>query len=239
MRIIDDALRLMLIAGLALTGVMVVQLVVTMIALHDGFIDALYYSTRSIATVADAPRADVAGAWFKLVSTAMTMVAVGLMAVFTAALVRLLSRPRLTTLFGRRRPPARHHVLIVGFGQIGFRLAQALTAAKVPVIALERDIDAPYVRLARRAGIPVAIGRGDDRATLELVGIRRAATVAAVTSDDLTNVSIGLAASDVRRESRSCCTSVRATSSPRPSRCCTSGGSVTGTSSSPAGSAPR
>jgi hypothetical protein len=199
-RVVDDALRLMIVAGVALTTAMVVQLAVTMISLHDGFVDALYYSTRSIATVADAPRADQAGTWFKLISTATTMIAVALMAVFTAALIRRLSRPRLTTLLGRRRPVARNHVLIVGFGQIGFRLAQALVAARVPVIALERDIDAPCVRLARRAGIPVAIGRGDDRATLELLGVRGAAAVAAVTSEDLINVSIGLAASDVRAD---------------------------------------
>jgi voltage-gated potassium channel Kch len=200
LRVVDDALRLMLVAGVALTAAMLVQLVATMLSLHDGFVDALYYSTRSIATVADAPRADQAGVAFKLISTATTMLAVALMAVFTAALIRRLSRPRLTTLLGRRRPVARNHVLIVGFGQIGFRLAQALVAANVPVIALERDINAPCVRLARRAGIPVAIGRGDDRATLELLGVRGAATVAAVTSEDLINVAIGLAASDVRAE---------------------------------------
>jgi len=43
----------------------------------------------------------------------------------------------------------------------------------------------------------VAIGRGDDRGTLELLGIRRCAVVAAVTSDDLVNVAVGLAASDL------------------------------------------
>jgi hypothetical protein len=38
----------------------------------------------------------------------------------------------------------------------------------------------------------------DDRATLELVGARRCALVAAVTSDDLVNVAVGLAAGDVK-----------------------------------------
>jgi len=43
----------------------------------------------------------------------------------------------------------------------------------------------------------VAIGRGDDRTTLERLGIRRCAAVAAVTSADLVNVAVGLAASDL------------------------------------------
>ncbi len=197
-RIVDDALRLMVIAGTTLLITLVVQMIITMISLHDGVVDALYFSTRALATVADSPRAQFSPGWFKLISTVVTIVSVLMVAVFTAALVRRLSRPRLTTLFGPRRVPGRHHVLLVGFGQIGFRLAQELHGRGIPVVALERDVDAPCVRLARRAGIPVAIGRGDDREMLELLGIHSCAAVAAVTSDDLANVSIGLAASDVR-----------------------------------------
>lgn len=197
-RIVDDALRLMAQAGAGLLIALVLQTVITVIALHDNLINSLYFSTRSLATVADVPRAESAADWFKLVSTVITVTSVVMVAVFTAALVRRLSRPRLTTLFGPRRVPARRHALLVGFGQIGFRLAQELQARGIAVVALERDVDAPCVRLARRAGIPVAIGRGDDREMLELLGIRHCAVVAAVTSDDLANVSIGLAANDVR-----------------------------------------
>jgi len=197
MRIVDDALRLMVIAGAALLATLVVQTVITIVALHERFVDALYFSTRALATVADSPRAEFSPDWFKLISTLTTVISVVMVAIFTAAMVRRLSRPRLTTLFGSRRVPWRQHVLVVGFGQIGFRLAQELQGRGIQVIALERDVDAPCVRLARRAGIPVAIGRGDDREILELLGIRNCAVVAAVTSDDLANVSIGLAANDV------------------------------------------
>jgi Trk K+ transport system NAD-binding subunit len=65
------------------------------------------------------------------------------------------------------------------------------------VLAVESNPEAPCLRLARAAGIPVAIRRGEDRSTLELLGIRRCAVVAAVTSDDLVNVEVGLAASDL------------------------------------------
>lgn len=198
MRIVDDALRLLVYAGVGLVMTLILQTAATMIAVHNGFVDALYFSTRSIATVADVPRSATAPIWFKLVSTGATVASVVLLAIFTAALVRRLGRPRLTTLFGRRRPADANHALLVGFGQIGFRLAQELQARGMRVVALERDIDAPCVRLARRAGIPVAIGRGDDRATLELLGVNRCAVLAAVTSDDLTNVAVGLAATDVR-----------------------------------------
>jgi voltage-gated potassium channel Kch len=200
LRIVDDALRLLVFSGGGLLIALVAQILLSVAALHEGLVDALYFSTRSVATVADAPNAASAAGWFKIASTLITLIALVLVAVFTAALVRRLSRPRLTTLVGRRRACASGHVLIVGFGQIGFRLAEELMARGVRVLALERNPDAPCVRLARKARVPVAVGRGDDRASLELAGVARCAAVAAVTSDDLANVAVGLAATDLRPE---------------------------------------
>jgi Trk K+ transport system NAD-binding subunit len=199
-RLVDGALRLLVRAGMGLLVALLVEALLTMIALHESVVNALYFSTRSVATVAGTPGAASGGAWFKILSALDTLAALALVAVFTAALVRRLSRPRLTTLFGPRAAPARGHVLLIGFGQVGFRLAQELHRRGVAVLGVERDADAPCVRLARAAGIPVAIGRGDDRETLERLGIRRCAAVAAVTSTDLVNVAVGLAASDLLPE---------------------------------------
>jgi voltage-gated potassium channel Kch len=197
MRVVDDALRLMVVAGSGMLAALAFEAIIAMIALHESLIDALYYSTRSVATVAGTPGAGSGAAWYKALSAADTLAALLLVAVFTAALVRRLSRPRLTTLLGPRAAPGHGHVLLVGFGQVGFRLAQELLRRGVAVIGVEQDPDAPCVRLARHAGIPVAIGRGDDRETLERLGIKRCAAVAAVTSTDLVNVAVGLAASDL------------------------------------------
>ena len=140
----------------------------SIIALREGVLNSIYFSTRAIATVADAPRADSGLGWFKIVSAINIIAALVLLAVFTAALVRRLSRPRLTTIVGPRTAPRRDHVVLIGFGQAGFRLAQTLRERGVAVIAVERSVDAPYLRLAQKAGIPVVIGRGDDRARLIL-----------------------------------------------------------------------
>ena len=195
--LVDDALRLLVRAGVGILIALLIEVTVGLIALHESLVDALYYSTRSVATVAGTPGATSAAGWYKLVSVLDTLAALALVAVFTAALVRRVSRPRLTTLVGKRAAPARHHVLLVGFGQVGFRLAQELQRRHIAVLGVERDPDAPCVRLARAAGIPVAIGRGDDRETLERLGIRRCGAVAAVTSDDLVNVAVGLAVKDL------------------------------------------
>jgi voltage-gated potassium channel Kch len=197
-RLVDDALRLLFAAGIGLFLALLVEVVITIVALHDDLVDAFYFSTRSVATVASAPAAAAGPAWFKILSALNMVAALLLVAVFTAALVRRLSRRRLTMLFGPRAAPARDHVLLIGFGQVGFRLAQALRERGIPVLGVERDPEAPCVRLARTARIPVAIGRGDDRETLRRLGIRRCAAIAAVTSSDLVNVAVGLAGSDLR-----------------------------------------
>ena len=198
LRIVDDALRLLVVAGAGLFVALVFEVAITMIAFHESFVDSLYFSTRTVATVSGPPGAEEGATWFKLLSAANMVVAIVLVAIFTAAFVRRLSRRRLTTLIGRRAAPARNHVIVVGFGQVGFRFAQLLRERGIAVIAVERDAEAPSVRLARGAGIPVAIGRGDDRETLHRVGISRCAAVAAVTSDDLVNVAVGLAAREMR-----------------------------------------
>jgi voltage-gated potassium channel Kch len=196
-RLVDDALRLLVWAGAGLLVALAVETASSMGALHDGLLDALYFSTRSVATVASEPGAAGAPAWFKAVSVVTMIAALLLVAVFTAALVRRLMRPRLTALIGPRAAPARAHVILVGFGQVGFRLAQRLRARGVAVLAVDRDPDAPCLRLARAAGIPVAIGSADDRTTLRRLGIRRSAAVAAVTSSDLVNVEVALTARDL------------------------------------------
>ncbi|MGH2856596.1 MAG: NAD-binding protein [Solirubrobacteraceae bacterium] len=196
-RIVDDALRLLVAASAGLLALLVTQTAISMIALHEDLIDGVFFATRLLATVADAPGADTAPAWFKVCSTVASILAIALIAVFTAAIVRRLSGRRLTTIAGRRRAPGAGHVLLVGLGQVGFRLAQALRQQGYGVIALERDAASPCVRLAPGAGIPVAIGRGDDREMLERAGVRSCAVVAAVTSDDLMNVAVGLAVKDL------------------------------------------
>src|SRR5947209_8928971 len=137
-RVVDGALRLLVGAGAGLLGVLVVQTAISIIALHENVLNGVYFSTRAIATVAAAPTSDSGPAWLKIVAAVDLITALVLLAVFTAALVRRLSRPRLTTVVGRRSAPARGHVVLVGFGQVGFRLSQALRDRGVAVIAVER-----------------------------------------------------------------------------------------------------
>ena len=129
-RLVDDALRLLVRAGAGLLIALVFEAAIAMIALHDGVDRRAVLQHALGGNRRGHPGRRAAPAWFKALSALDTLAALLLVAVFTAALVRRLSRPRLTTLLGRRAAPARGHVLLIGFGQVGFRLAQELQPAR-------------------------------------------------------------------------------------------------------------
>jgi Trk K+ transport system NAD-binding subunit len=192
--IVDGALRLLVLSGLGLLVVLLGEALLSALVLHESWTEAIYSSAGLLATVASSPHIAHAPGWYKLVSAAGILLSLGLVAVFTAALVRRLSRMRLTTLFGSRAAPRSDHILVAGLGQIGLRLALCLRGLGVAVLVVERDESVPGVRLAHEAGLPVVIASGADTFTLRRLGIRRARAIAAVTSNDLVNVAIGLAA---------------------------------------------
>lgn len=192
--LVDGPLRLLVLSGSGLLVVLLGEILLSGLVLHERWTEAVYSSAGLLATVATSPRIEHAPGWYKLVSAAGILVSLGLVAVFTAALVRRLSRVRLTTLFGSRAAPRSDHVLVVGLGQIGLRLAMALRTLGVKVLVVELEESVAGIRLAHEAGLPVVIASGTQVFTLLRLGIRRASAIAAVTSDDLVNVEIGLAA---------------------------------------------
>jgi voltage-gated potassium channel Kch len=237
-RLVDDALRLLVRAGAGVLLALLFEGAISMIALHESAVDALYFSTRTVATVAGTPGAASGPAWFKTLSTLDTLAALLLVAVFTAALVRRLSRPRLTTLFGARAAPARRHVLLVGFGQVGFRLAQELHRRGIAVLGVERDVDAPCVPARTGGGDPGGDRpwrRPRDARTARNPPLRRGRR------RDLRRPRQRGRRPGCERPCRGTCHWscgwAMERSQPRPTRCCISAGYATPTGSPPAGSA--
>ena len=192
-----------LLAGLfGLLALLVLDAILLAAVLGLGAVDALYGAARTLTTVAAEPAVSSGPAWLKLFSAASMLLTVAFAAMFTAGLVQRLLDPRLTTMIGRRSIPRRDHVIVIGLGQVGLRLCTLLRERGVPVVAIEVDPQAPNVRLARGYGIPVVIGHGEDRGVLRNVAVGRARALAAVTSSELANVEIAVAARAARESLR-------------------------------------
>ncbi len=190
----DRGSTLLLWSLIGLLGLIVLEAVLAIATHHEPVVTALYEATKAIAAVGPSAFFEHGSTWQQAYGIASMALGVVLTAVFTAALVnRVLSR-RLTGIFGTRTIPRSGHVVVVGLGQVGFRVCLELRALGIDVVAVEQDPRAPNVALARGLKLPVVIGRGGDRYVLERLSLGRARALAAVTSDELANISISVSA---------------------------------------------
>lgn len=95
-----------------------------------------------------------------------------------------------------RNPGAgtRDHVIVVGLGNLGTRIAEQLHGLGVPVVGVERDPQARGIAALRSLGLPVVVGDGPFEDQLGRARLRHSRAVVAVTGDDATNVEAALEA---------------------------------------------
>jgi hypothetical protein len=192
-----------LLAGLlGFAVILLTDSVVLALALHESVVDAVYAATKTIVTVGPAAAVDRGPGWLKLYSAATMLAAVAFTAVFIAGLIERLLDQRLVAIVGSRAMPRKDHVVVVGLGQVGMRLCMMLRVLGVPVVAVERDPTADNIRRARLYNIPVVVGRGSSAAVLRRLSLDRARAVAAVTSDEIENISAAMAALAIRADLR-------------------------------------
>ena len=189
----DSGSQILLIGLIGLLLVLVTDTIVGMTVLHLPWYDAFNAAVRIVATVG--PVAADHGPVAYIIGSALAMLAtIGLTAMFTAGIVEHLLSGRLISLWGRRVIPQRGHVVVVGMGQVGLRLAAELKAMKIGVIGIEHDKTAPNIRTARALGIPVLIGDGSRRRTLLRARADRALALCTVSSRELDNISCAVTA---------------------------------------------
>lgn len=198
----DHVSRVMLLSLIGLLLLIGAEAAIVSLHGHESFGDALYGAMKVTATVGPNSVVDHGPVWLKLYATATIAAAIVLVAVFTASVVHRFMNPRLTGVVGRRTVPRSGHVVVVGLGQVGFRLCLELRALGIPVVAVESEASGPFVRLAAQRKIPVVIGNGMDRYVLERLSLGRARALAAVTSEELINVTVSVAALAVQPDLR-------------------------------------
>ncbi|MEA2195499.1 MAG: hypothetical protein QOG42_1933 [Solirubrobacteraceae bacterium] len=190
-----------LLAGLlGFIAILLADAIVVGLALHEPATKAVYLATRAIVTVGPNTAIDDGPGWLLPFSTITMLAALAFTAIFTAGLINRLMGPRRVAILGRRTMPRRDHVVVVGLGQVGLRLCLMLRELGVPVVAVERDPEADNVVRAKRYGIPVVVGAGGSRGVLRRLCLQRARALAAVTSDEIENISTAVAALSLRED---------------------------------------
>ena len=198
----DRSAALLFYGAIGLVTMLVLETVGAMIVLDQGFPDALYGSTKSLATVGPNTAVQKGPGWFKLAMVATMLLTLLSAACFTGGLIDRLTSRRLTGLVGLNAVPRRDHVVVVGLGQVGYRLCTLLRECGIPVVVVEADEDDESVGHARREKLPIVIGRGADPVVLRRLSLDRARALAAVTPDDLTNVEVAMTARSLAEDLR-------------------------------------
>ncbi|MEZ0353094.1 NAD-binding protein [Mycobacterium sp. pR1184] len=156
------------------------------------WVDALYFSTETIATVGYGDFSFLTQpTWLRLFSIGLMFGGLMTTAVLVAFIADLLISRRFAHTAGRRR--ARHlrnHVVVVGLGSFGSRVVADLTAAGYEVAVIEIDENNRYLSAA--AEVPVIFGDATLRQTLEAARVDTARAIAVLTHDDMTNIETGI-----------------------------------------------
>ncbi|HZN80768.1 MAG TPA: NAD-binding protein [Mycobacterium sp.] len=158
------------------------------------WVDALYFSTETIATVGygdfnflDQPT------WLRLWGVVMMFSGVFTTAIVVAFVADVLLSRRLAQSATRQKVRyLRNHVVVVGLGSFGIRVASDLKSAGYDVAVIERDDDNRFLSSAAELDIPVIVGDATLRQTLEAARVHEARAVAVLTQDDMVNIETGI-----------------------------------------------
>lgn len=198
----DRSAALLLYGAVGIVAVLLLETVAAAVVLDQGIIDAFYGAAKTLVTVDPNDKVSDGPSWFKVAVSIMMLVALVFEAFFTAGIVNRLIDRRLTGLFGANRVPREDHVVVVGLGQVGLRLSLLLRDCGVAVVCVDDREEGENVGVAREAGLPVVIGRGGDPSVLSRLALGRAQAVAAVTNDDLQNLSVAMTVLSLESELR-------------------------------------
>ena len=159
------------------------------------WIDALYFSTETIATVGYGDFSFLEQpTWLRLFGILLMFAGVTTTAILVAFIADLLLSRRIAQSAGRRKVRLlRHHVIVVGLGSFGVRVVSDLNDAGYDVAVIDSDDDNRYLPTADRLDVPVIFGDATLRQTLESARIEEARAVAVLTPNDMVNIEVGIA----------------------------------------------
>ncbi|GAB91448.1 NAD-binding protein [Gordonia rhizosphera] len=163
------------------------------------FLDAIYFTTETVATVGYGDfNFSMQPTWLRVWSIVLMFAGLTTTALIMAFLAELLVSRRISQTIGRRRARVLSgHVVVIGLGAFGIRVARELRARGRKVVIVEISEADRFISAANDLGIPIIIGDATLPETLIDAGVERASAVAVLTSNDMVNVEIGITARGV------------------------------------------
>jgi len=183
-------------------------LVVSTLIIHFGyqstnkrdlsFISSIYFTVETIATVGFGDFSFATQpVWLEVFGVCLILAGTTLVTTIFALLTNMLVSRRIAQSLGQAQIPGmRGHVVMVGLGSVGMEVLDGLLRQDRDVVVVERDEANRYLNQVRQLGVPLVLGDSTLGQTLDSVNLATAASVAIVTSDDMTNIETALAVRD-------------------------------------------
>jgi Trk K+ transport system NAD-binding subunit len=161
-------------------------------------LDAVYFTVETVTTVGYGDysfRGEPA--WLVVFAVLLMMAGALFVAVFFALVTNMLVSRRIEESLGLQKITAlRGHVLVVGLGTVGLRVARQLHDAGRDVVVIEKSGRNRHLGQLRALKVPVMIADATLPEVLASARLAAASGVAVLTSDDLANLETGLAVRD-------------------------------------------
>ncbi|MBS1808729.1 MAG: NAD-binding protein [Acidobacteria bacterium] len=128
----------------------------------------------------------------KVIGTMLMIASVTNTAIIFALITDSLLRRRLMLSVGRKRIKQSNHVIVIGIGSVGIQVIEELLKRGESVTVIEDNINGRFMPAVYDLRLPTIIGDAKQERTLRDAGFPDAKALISVTSDDLTNLEIGL-----------------------------------------------
>lgn len=170
------------------------------------WIDALSFATETLTTVGyGAFNFGDQSTWLRLWGVVMMLSGIATNAILVAFIADVLLSRRLSQSASRQRVShLRNHMVVVGLGSFGVRVAGMLREAGQDVVVIERNEDSRYLSAAAELGITVIFGDATLRTTLAAARVEHARAMAVLTEDDMVNIETGIVLQEMLGGSAAC-----------------------------------
>ncbi len=165
-------------------------------------VTALYYVITTITTTG---YGDInllnAGPFVKLYGCFLMLCGAAFLAALFGTITNFFVQKRLEQFFGKHTVPKSGHIVVIGSGNIGYRVIQELIVAGQEVVLVNQEEKDESVQSCREL-CAVVLGSVKTQDVLLKANITTAKTILAITEDDVANLSVGLTAKEINAKAR-------------------------------------
>ncbi len=166
--------------------------------LNTSIVDALYFSVGMITGAGGQEEvAEQAPDSIKIFTAIMMILGAGVIGICYALINDFILGSRISEFWDVARVPTRNHYIVCGLGGIGMQIVRQLISQGYEVVVIESDPQNRFLHTARSLDVPIIREDATLADTLKTANIYKAEALLAVTSNDMTNVEIGLTAKAV------------------------------------------